>query len=200
MLQACSCASFGRPRNAFLFRLRSLHSPLPVVDHGGAFASARGGADGLLKRISLCVLHLFGKFLHFRAGLRPHHNLGAVILRLIPSINARPLSTPIALTSATSWMGARRLRACGLFGACYVGFVLRAHVRDGSFYPPLRAGGYSPGIPRRHVAGLAPLVAAVGSRDARAGMGLYIIWAYKPSKSVRLTKDNVAEQIRISAR
>ena len=28
------------------------------------------------------------------------------------------------------------------------------------------------------------------------GMGLYIIWAYKPSKSVRLTKDNVAEQIR----
>ena len=29
-----------------------------------------------------------------------------------------------------------------------------------------------------------------------AGMGLYIIWAYKPSKSVRLTKDNVAEQIR----
>ena len=101
----------------------------------GAFAlGAVAGKTGLLKRISLCVLHLFpASFAGQVWGLIAS---GTVISPLIPSINAKAtLSTPIALSISDELdMERKKAGACGLFGACYVGFVLAGHMfMSGSF-------------------------------------------------------------------
>lgn len=168
-----------------------------VVDHGGGVRPRRGGGqDGLLKRISLCVLHLFpASFAGQVWGLIAS---GTVISPLIPSINAKAtLSTPIALSISDELdMERKKAGACGLFGACYVGFVLAGHMfMSGSFTHYVLVGMLPPEY--RGVTWLDWLLWSLPwGLVMLVGMGLYIIWAYKPSKSVRLTKDNVAEQIR----
>ena len=159
----------------------------------GAFAlGAVAGKTGLLKRISLCVLHLFpASFAGQVWGLIAS---GTVISPLIPSINAKAtLSTPIALSISDE---RKKAGACGLFGACYVGFVLAGHMfMSGSFTHYVLVGMLPPEY--RGVTWLDWLLWSLPwGLVMLFGMGLYIIWAYKPSKSVRLTKDNVAEQIR----
>ena len=163
----------------------------------GAFAlGAVAGKTGLLKRISLCVLHLFpASFAGQVWGLIAS---GTVISPLIPSINAKAtLSTPIALSISDELdMERKKAGACGLFGACYVGFVLAGHMfMSGSFTHYVLVGMLPPEY--RGVTWLDWLLWSLPwGLVMLVGMGLYIIWAYKPSKSVRLTKDNVAEQIR----
>lgn len=163
----------------------------------GAFAlGAVAGKTGLLKRISLCVLHLFpASFAGQVWGLIAS---GTVISPLIPSINAKAtLSTPIALNISDELdMERKKAGACGLFGACYVGFVLAGHMfMSGSFTHYVLVGMLPPEY--RGVTWLDWLLWSLPwGLVMLVGMGLYIIWAYKPSKSVRLTKDNVAEQIR----
>ena len=163
----------------------------------GAFAlGAVAGKTGLLKRISLCVLHLFpASFAGQVWGLIAS---GTVISPLIPSINAKAtLSTPIALSISDELdLERKKAGACGLFGACYVGFVLAGHMfMSGSFTHYVLVGMLPPEY--RGVTWLDWLLWSLPwGLVMLVGMGLYIIWAYKPSKSVRLTKDNVAEQIR----
>ena len=123
---------------------------------------------------------------------------GTVISPLIPSINAKAtLSTPIALSISDELdLERKKAGACGLFGACYVGFVLAGHMfMSGSFTHYVLVGMLPPEY--RGVTWLDWLLWSLPwGLVMLVGMGLYIIWAYKPSKSVRLTKDNVAEQIR----
>lgn len=163
-----------------------------------AFAlGAVAGKTGLLKRISLCVLHLFPASFAGRVwGLIAS---GTVISPIIPSTNAKAtLSTPIALSISDELdLERKKAGACGLFGACYVGFVLAGHMfMSGSFTHYVLVGMLPPEY--RGVTWLDWLLWSLPwGLVMLVGMGLYIIiWAYKPSKSVRLTKDNVAEQIR----
>ena len=101
----------------------------------GAFGlGAVAQRTGLLKRISLWVLNLvpptfFGQV----CGLI---GSGLVISPLVPSMNAKAaLASPLAMAIGDSLGVARKSApAAGLFGACYLGYVIMGHVfLSGSF-------------------------------------------------------------------
>ncbi|MFQ9489815.1 MAG: SLC13 family permease [Bilophila wadsworthia] len=158
----------------------------------GAFAlGAVAGKTGLLKRISLCVLHLFpASFAGQVWGLIAS---GTVISPLIPSINAKAtLSTPIALSISDELdMERKKAGACGLFGACYVGFVLAGHMfMSGSFTRTCC------GAPRNTAASWLDWL--LWSLWGLVMLSAWACTSFGPTSRAErpLTKDNVAEQIR----
>lgn len=162
----------------------------------GAFAlGAVAGKTGLLKRISLWVLNLFPKsFMGQVFGLM---GSGVVIGPLIPSMSAKgALSSPIAL-AISDMLGLERNSkgACGLFGACYVGFIIMGHMfLSGSFSHYVLVGMLPEGY--QQVTWLQWFLWALPWGVVTfIGMILAIRFLYKPDQEVGLPKSFSAEQM-----
>lgn len=162
----------------------------------GAFGlGAIAGKTGLLKRISLWVLKLFPAT--FAGQVWGLIGSGSVISPLIPSMNAKAtLSTPIAL-SISDELGITRKSAgaCGLFGACYVGFIIMGHMfMSGSFSHYVLVGMLPEGYNK--VTWLEWLLWSLPwGIVVMLGMGFFIIFAYKPKEKVALPKGYSEEQL-----
>ena len=162
----------------------------------GAFAlGAVAGKTGLLKRISLWVLNMFPKsFMGQVLGLM---GSGVVIGPLIPSMNAKgALSSPIAL-AISDMLGLERNSkgACGLFGACYVGFIIMGHMfLSGSFSHYVLVGMLPEGY--QQVTWLQWFLWSLPWGIVTfIGMMLAIRFLYKPDHEVSLPKSFGAEQM-----
>lgn len=153
----------------------------------GAFAlGAVAGKTGLLKRISLWVLKLFPA--SFSGQVWGLLGSGTVISPLIPSMNAKAtLSSPIAMGISDELGIERKTSAAnGLFGACYVGFIIMGHMfMSGSFSHYVLVGMLPDGY--RDVTWMQWLLWSLPyGICVFALMGLFIIIAYKPKQKVSL--------------
>ncbi|WP_022659686.1 SLC13 family permease [Desulfovibrio desulfuricans] len=153
----------------------------------GAFAlGAVAGKTGLLKRISLWVLKLFPA--SFAGQVWGLIGSGTVIGPLIPSMNAKAtLSSPIAMGISDELGIERKSNAAnGLFGACYVGFILMGHMfMSGSFSHYVLVGMLPEAY--RGVTWLQWLLWSLPyGVCVFLGMGLFIVTCYKPKEKVSL--------------
>jgi DASS family divalent anion:Na+ symporter len=162
----------------------------------GAFAlGAAAGKTGLLKRVSLWVLKLFPA--SFTGQVWGLIGAGTVISPLIPSMNAKAiLSAPIALNISDELGIARKSPgANGLFGACYVGFIIMGHMfMSGSFGHYVLAGMLPEGY--NTITWLEWLLWSLPwGIVTMCGMGFFIIFAYKPKEKVVLPGGYSEEQL-----
>jgi len=162
----------------------------------GAFAiGGIAGKTGLLKRISLWTLNLFPA--SFNGQVWGLLGSGTLIAPLIPSMNAKgALSSPIAMRISDE-LGIERKTAGanGLFGACYIGFIIMGHMfMSGSFSHYVLVGMLPEGF--RDVTWLEWLLYALPwGVVVFFGSGFFIVKFYKPEKDVFLPAGYSAEQL-----
>ena len=162
----------------------------------GAFAlGSVAGKTGLLKRISLWVLKLFPA--SYTGQVWGLLGSGTIISPLIPSMNAKAtLSTPIAMSISDELGIERKSRAAnGLFGACYVGFIIMGHMfMSGSFSHYVLVGMLPEGY--RDVTWLQWLLWSLPwGVCVFVGLGLFLVFAYRPDKKVMLPPGYSSEQL-----
>jgi DASS family divalent anion:Na+ symporter len=162
----------------------------------GAFAlGVAAGKTGLLKRVSLWVITLFPAT--FTGQVWGLIGAGTIISPLIPSMNAKSiLSAPIALgISDRLGMARKSSGANGLFGACYVGFVIMGHMfMSGSFGHYVLAGMLPEGY--KTITWLEWLLWSLPwGIVTMLGMGFFIVFAYKPKEKNALPKEYSEEQL-----
>lgn len=162
----------------------------------GAFAlGSVAGRTGLLKRVSLWTLRLFPAT--FQGQVWGLLGAGTLIAPLIPSMNARgALSSPIAMgISDELGIERRSAGANGLFGACYVGFILMGHMfMSGSFSHYVLVGMLPEGY--RTVTWLQWMLWCLPwGVVVFLGMGLCIVAAYRPRTPVSLPAGYGAAQL-----
>ena len=185
---ACKCVPFGTAFYSF-----STSGWWITI---GAFAlGGIAGKTGLLKRIALWVLKLFPA--SFTGQVWGLIGAGMIISPLIPSMNAKAtLSTPIALSISDELGMARKSPgANGLFGACYVGFIIMGHMfMSGSFGHYVLVGMLPEGY--KTVTWLEWLLWALPwGIVTMCGLGLFIVFAYKPKEKITLPKGYSDEQL-----